>query len=176
MKRIFGLLLVVLLMLPAVAMANDVKIGYVDLQKALNLSEAGQAAKGKIAEKVKDYQGTIESRQAELKNLKDELEKKELLLSEEARSEKERDYQQKLKDFQRFTKDVQDELQQKDADYTKSILEEIFKVIQEVSEKGGYTLVLEKTESSILYAADQIDLTNAVIEAYDARHQKDEGN
>lgn len=177
MKRIFGLLLVVLLMLPSVVMAADnVKIGYVDLQKALNLSQAGQAAKGQIAEKVKGYQSTIESRQEELKKLKDELEKKELLLSEEARSEKERDYQQKLKDFQRFTKDVQDELQQKDADYTKSILEEIFKVIQDISKKEGYTLVLEKTESSILYADDQIDLTNAVIEAYDAQHQKDEGN
>lgn len=176
MKRIFALVLMVLLALPAVAAAADVKVGYVDLQKALNLSRAGQAAKEKISEKVKGYEGTIETRQQELQKLKDELEKKALLLSEEARSEKERDYQQRLKEFQRFTKDIQDELQQKDADYTRDILEDLFEVIEEVSAEEGYSLVLEKTESSILYAADQIDLTNAVIKAYDARYQQEEAN
>ncbi len=168
MKRfIVALLAASLLATPA--LAADVKIGYVDLQKALNTSEAGKAAKDRITKKVKEYEGTIDSRQKELKKLKDDLEKQGMLLSEEARGAKERDYQQKVKEFQRFTKDIQEELQQKDADFTKQILEELFKVIKEVGEKEGYTLILEQSESSILYADEKVNLTDKVIKSFDAK-------
>jgi outer membrane protein len=169
MKRLIGLTLIMLLTSAGAALAAETKIGYVDLQKALNLSVAGKAAKEKIAGKVKEYETIVESRQEELRKLKEELEKKALLLSETARADKERDYQQKLKEFQRFTKDIQEELQQQDADHTRRILEELFQVIKEVGEKEKYTLVLEKTESSILFADDQINLTARIIKAYDAR-------
>jgi len=173
MKRLIGLTLAILLMSAAPALSGEAKIAFVDLQQALNLSSAGKAAKEKIAVKVKEYESLIDSRQDELKKLKEELEKKALLLSESARADKERDYQQKLKEFQRYTKDVQEELQQQDADHTRRILEEIFKVIKTIGEEENYTLVLEKTESSILYADDQIDLTAKVIKTYDAKYAKD---
>lgn len=168
MKRIVGVLLTILLFAaPALAVEN--KIGYVDLQKALNTSEAGKAAKERISKKVKEYEGTIDARQKEIKKLKEELEKQAMLLSEDARGAKERDYQQKVKEFQRFTKDIQEELQQKDNDFTKQILEELFKVIKEVGEKEGYTLILEQSESSILYADEKVNLTDKVIKAFDAK-------
>jgi len=169
MKRWFCLSLIMFFLTSVSAIASDMKIGYVDLQKALNFSAAGKAAKLKISEKVKEYEGVIEKRQEDLKLLKEELEKKALLLSESARSEKERDYQQKLKELQRFTKDVEEELQQKDADMTKDILEDLFEVIKEIGESEDLTLVLEKTESSILYASPAIDMTDRVIKAYDQK-------
>lgn len=168
MKRIVAALFT-LLLLAAPALAVENKIGYVDLQKALNTSEAGKAAKEKISKKVKEYEGTIDTRQKEIKKLKEELEKQAMLLSEEARGAKERDYQQKVKEFQRFTKDIQEELQQKDNEFTKQILEELFKVIKDVGEKEGYTLILEQSESSILYADEKVNLTDKVIKAFDAK-------
>lgn len=168
MKRIVAVLLT-LLLFAAPALAADTKIGYVDLQKALNTSEAGKSAKDKISKKVKEYEGTIDTRQKEIKKLKEELEKQAMLLSEDARGAKERDYQQKVKEFQRFTKDVQEELQQKDNEFTKQILEELFKVIKEVGEKEGYTMILEQSESSILYADEKVNLTDKVIKAFDAK-------
>lgn len=168
MKRIVGALLT-LVLVAAPALAADTKIGYVDLQKALNTSEAGKAAKERISKKVKEYEGTIDTRQKEIKKLKEELEKQAMLLSEDARGAKERDYQQKVKEFQRFTKDIQEELQQKDNEYTKQILEELFKVIKDVGEKEGYTMILEQSESSILYADEKVNLTDKVIKAFDAK-------
>jgi len=172
MKRMVGLILVGLLAMATSSFAAGEKIGFVDLQKALNFSQAGKAAKETISKKVKDYEGTIEGKKAELQKLKDELEKQAVLLSEQARAEKERDYQQKLKDFQRFTKDIQEELQRSDADYTRQILEKVLKVIAEMGKAQGYTVILEKSESSLLYADDQIDMTDAVIKAYDEQHKK----
>ncbi len=173
MKRIVGLVLVCFLFTVSSAFSADSKVGFVDLQKALNFSMAGKAAKETISKKVKEYEGTIEGRKGELKSLKDELEKQAVLLSEQARAEKERDYQQKLKDFQRFTKDIQEELQRSDADYTRQILEKVLKVIGEMGESQGYTVILEKSESSLLYADEKIDMTEAVIKAYDELYKKE---
>jgi outer membrane protein len=167
MKRILGLVLVCFCFTVSSAFSADNKIGFVDLQKALNFSLAGKEAKETISKKVKDYEGTIEGKKSELKKIKEDLEKQAVLLSEQARAEKERDYQQKLKDFQRFTKDIQEELQRSDADYTRQILEKILKVIGEYGETQGYTIILEKSESSLLYADDKIDLTETVIKAFD---------
>ncbi|NIT54080.1 MAG: OmpH family outer membrane protein, partial [candidate division Zixibacteria bacterium] len=89
------------------------------------LSKAGKDAKSKIADKVKEFEGKIEAQQNELKKLKEELEKKAVVLSGDTRAAKERDYQQKIKDFQRYTKDRQEELQQLDAQYTNQIVEKL---------------------------------------------------
>jgi outer membrane protein len=175
MKKMITLLLVLSLFAAAPVLAAEVKLGYVDLQKALNLSAAGKDAKEKIQKKVKEHEGAIETRQTELKKLKDDLEKQALLLSDEARGGKERDYQQKLKDFQRYTKDIQEELQQKDADFTRQILEDLFKVIKGIGEKEGYTMIFEQSESSLLFADDKVDLTDKVIKAYDAQSKKGNG-
>ena len=148
-------------------MAETQKIGYVDLQKALNLSAAGKEAKEEIKAKVQTYDVEVKERQVELKKLKDDLEKQAMLLSEEARNAKERDYQQKVKDYQRFTKDIQETLQQTDADLTRKILERLLKVVQDVGKSEGYTIVLEKTESSIVYADESIDISDEVIKAFD---------
>ncbi len=147
--------------------AQDQKIGYVDLQKALNLSASGKAAKEKIKAKVQGYDAEVQQRQEELKKLKEDLEKQAMLLSEEARNNKERSYQQKVKDYQRFTKDIQETLQQTDADLTRKILESLLKVVQDVGKSEGYAIILEKTESSLVYADESIDITNEVIKVFD---------
>jgi len=167
MKQFILLLLVCIGLVATPAMAETQKIGYVDLQKALNLSVAGKEAKEKIKAKVQTYDAEVRQRQEELKKLKDDLEKQAMLLSEEARNAKERDYQQKVKDYQRFTKDIQETLQQTDADLTRKILETLLKVVQDVGKSEGYTLVLEKTESSIVYADESIDISDEVIKAFD---------
>jgi len=152
--------------------AAEVKIAYVDMQKALNVSEAGKEAKEKINVRVKEFETLLDARKADLEKLQAELEKQSLLLSEAARGEKERSYQQKVKEFQRFTKDAQEELQQQDADFTRSILRNMMTVVQSLGKKEGYSLILEKTESSILYASESIDITDAVIKAFDAQFLK----
>lgn len=151
--------------------ADGAKLGYVDLQKALNVSEAGKAAKDQLAARVKKYQDEINVKQEELKKLKDELEKQSSLLSESARGTKEKEYQQKLKDFQRFTKDAQEELQSKDEELTKKILEDLDKVVQEYGRKNGFTFIFVRNEI-MLFADEKADLTEEILKLYNATRKK----
>ncbi|WP_298268184.1 OmpH family outer membrane protein [Geobacter sp.] len=173
MKRIVAAALVSLSLMaaPAAFGADGAKLGYIDMQKALNLSDAGKEAKEQLAAKVKKYQDEINSRQEELKKLKDDLEKQSVLLSESARSAKEKDYQQKLKEFQRFTKDAQDELQAKDEEFTKKIIEELERVIQDFGRKNGYTFIFVRNEGMI-FADDKADVTDEVLKNFNASRKK----
>ncbi len=165
MKHIVVVLLICLGFTVAPAMAQAQKIAFIDLQRALNMSAAGKEAKEQIKTQVQSYDVEVKQRQEELKKLKEDLEKQAMLLSEEARSAKERDYQQKVKEYQRFTKDIQESLQQMDQDLTRKILENLLLVAQNLGKSEGYTIILEKTESSIVYADDSIDITDKVIKA-----------
>ena len=152
-------------------LAADVKLGYIDMQRALNSSEAGKEAKEQLAARVKKYQDEINTKQEEIKKLKDDLEKQGMLLSESARASKEKDYQQRLKEFQRFTKDAQDELQGKDEEFTRKILEGMEKVIQEFGRKNGYSFIFVKNEG-MLFVDEKSDVTEEVLKNFNASRKK----
>lgn len=145
---------------------KTVKIGYMDLQKALNESDSGKDAKITFNKRVEELQKILGEKEMELKKLQDELEKQKGFLTDDTRKEKEKAFQQKLKDFQRATKDSQEELQQKDADITKKILKDLMEIIKKTGADEGYTIIFEKAETFVLYAVDNIDITDKVIKVY----------
>jgi len=149
---------------------GDQKIGFVDMQQAINSSNAGKEAKEQLSTRLKKYQDEINTRQEELRRLKNDLEKQGMLLSESARSSKEKDYQQKLKEFQRFTKDAQDELQAKDEELTRKILESMETIIQEYGKKHGYTFIFIKNES-MLFVDEKADVTEDILKLYNANRK-----
>ncbi len=171
MRRLILAVTLVCCIAAAPAFAADAKLGYIDMQRALNTSEAGKEAKEQLAARVKKYQEEINTKQEEIKKLKDELEKQGMLLSESARGAKEKDYQQRLKEFQRFTKDAQDELQGKDEEYTRKILEGMEKIIQEFGRKNGYTFIFVKNDA-MLFADDKADVTDEVLKLLNANRKK----
>lgn len=168
MKKVFVTLLFMLFSLTAFsAFAAEAKLGTVDMQKILLLSDAGKDAKEQLALKAAKYEAEKNVKEDELKKLKAELEKQSVLLSESARVAKEKDYQQKLKEYQRFLKDAQDDLQAKNDEFTNKIVEEIVKVVQEYGKKSGFTFIFVKNESMI-FMDDRIDLTDELLKQFNA--------
>ncbi len=165
MKKI-SIIFLALLVFAVPAFAQ--KVAYVDLQRALNQSKAGAAAKQQISDQVKKYEVEFKTKQDDLLRMKSDIEKQAALLSDTARSEREREYQRRVTELQRFQKDIQEELQLKDAEYTTRIINEMFDVLNKIGAEGDYTMIIEKNEGAIVYADPTIDLTDALIKAYDA--------
>lgn len=153
--------------------ASDYNIAYVDLQKALNLSKAGQDAKEKFAKEVEQAEEKLALKQEELKKLQEILEKQSAMLTEETLKEKERDYQAKLRDFKRLYEDSQNELKLQDNEAVKVILEELVKVTHEYGKEKGFTFIFEKSESALLFADEARDVTEAVLKIYDQQYLQD---
>lgn len=168
MKVVYAL--AVAMVLVTSASAQEIKIGYVDLQRALNDSEAGRKAKEEFKKQVDKLQVDLKRKKDELDGLKDRLEKKALVMKEDERREMEKDYQRKLRDFERDYKDSQGELQLKDNELTRDLLLELQGVIAEYGKNGSYTVILELSSSSVLYGDPKVDLTDQIIAAYNKRN------
>jgi hypothetical protein len=97
MKRLIGLVLALFLLTVAGAGCR-VKLGYVD-QKALNLSGVGQGRQGRFRRRSRITGASMPGRR---RKTKDELEKKALLLSEEARGQRSAIIAE-TEEFQRYT-------------------------------------------------------------------------
>ena len=151
------------------ALAVDLKIAYVDIQKAVNESNAGKDAKKVITKEVEKFQRQIADKQKELQTLKDSLEKQAPMLTPDARATREKEYQNKLREFQRWGEDTQNEINQKRVEMERNISIALFKVIQKMGADEGYTLILEKNENIVLFVSKTIDITDRVIKAYDAQ-------
>jgi outer membrane protein len=160
-------LLALLIAAPAQA---DVKLAYVDVQRALNECEAGKAARAEFRNKVQGVEQRLQREQNEVQSLKDELEKKGMLMKPEQRQSLQDEYISKAKNFERNFKDNKDDLERKDQEMTGKIIHDLAEVIRDLGEKNSYTMVMEK--GSILWGAPGIDITDQVIRTYNGMHVK----
>jgi len=172
--RVSKTLAAILLSLPLLAIAagataQQIKIGYVDLQRALNESDAGKRAKERFKTQVDKLQGDLKKQKDQLDSLKDQLEKKASVMKEDDARDMQKDYEKKLRDFERNYKDSQGELQQKDNELTVELLKELQGVIEQFGKEGGYSIILEQSSSSVLYGSPELDLTEQIIARYNAR-------
>jgi outer membrane protein len=150
---------------------EPLKIAYVDMQKALNYCEAGKEAKRQMTLEVEKMQKVFAGKQKELEKIKDDLEKRGSVLSENVRREKDREYQAKLRDLQRLQKDYEDDLRRKDREFTERILKNMEVIIKQMGEEGKYTVILEKNQPTILFISNSLDLTEEVIKRIDQKQK-----
>ena len=154
---------------PAVAQA-DIKIGVVDLQRALNESEAGKRAKVDFKARVDKLEGQLKGQKEELDRMKDDLERKASVMREDERRKLATDFEKKRLDLKGKFEEAQGELQKKDQELTGQIIEGLTQVIKQIAESESYTMILELSSSGVLYHANSIDLTEQVLAAYNAKH------
>ncbi len=150
-------------------LAAELKIGCVDIQKAVNECNAGKEAKKALTKEAEKFQHLIVEKQKELQTMKDTLDKQDKMLTPESRAAKEKEFQAKVRDFQRWGQDNQNELNQKQKDLERNIAIGIQKVVQKIGGDEGYSLILDKNEPIVLFASRSVDLTDQVIKILDAQ-------
>jgi len=154
--------------------ANNFKIAIIDMQKALNLCEAGKEAKAKLQKKFEKMKKDLEARQKELEKLKQDLEKQSLMLSLDAKRDKEREYKRKLRDFQDLYQDYKQEMARAEYEAIQPILRDLQQVAEEIRKKEGYLIVFEKNNAGIVCYEHGIDITDEVIKLYNAEWKKNQ--
>jgi outer membrane protein len=154
----------------AAAARADVKLAYVDIQRALNDCRNGKSAKAEFRGRLQRVEAQLQGEQDEVQRLKDELEKKGPLMQPDQRDSLEQEYERKLRDFQEDYKNTRDSLQQKDSEITGAIVRDLATIVRQIGIKNGYTMVMEK--GNLLWAIPSADITDDVIRNYDATGAK----
>ncbi len=166
MKKVLALFLLLLLVAPVWGQ-EKLKIGFVDLEKAIRTSKAGKNAKAKFQAQVKRVEANLLKEKDRIEKFRADAEKKGLLLKEGEKRNLEREFQRKLRDYQVRMRDSQDELRAREREAMDQILKGIAKVVSEVGKKEKFTLIL--TRNQMLYVDQGVDITQMVVDIYDSK-------
>jgi outer membrane protein len=172
MKKTLLFLVIFVLFVGQAAYAENVKVGVVDLMKALNESHSGKKAKTELESLIKAKQSVLDQKGKEIEKAKADLEKQSSVLSAEAKKSKEEDLEKMLREYQRLVQDSQNEVKKKEGELTGGILKDIRAIVDKMGEEGGYTIILENVEGVVLFSQKEINLTDAVIKKYNESHAK----
>ena len=156
---------------------RPLKIGYVDILKAVNDSEKGKKARKEWQDlrlkKLDDAKGKRER----LDTLKEDLIKQGSILSDDSRRDKEIELDRLEREYKRLLDDSNRELSIKEMELTQDILKEIREIVIELGKKESYAVIVTDPSSDragqggiLLYVDEKIDLTEQVIEIYNKRH------
>lgn len=169
MMRRIVLSIALLISTPVVARAaEDVKIGYVDMQRALNETEDGRKAKAALKKVFDQKQKELDERQTHLKAAIQDLEKKRTVMAPDKVREKEVELQSQMAQLQETYMRHQQDLQQKEAAETSKIYERMARIITKIAGAENFTMVLDKNQAGVIFAKQHLDLTNEVIRRYNA--------
>jgi outer membrane protein len=152
--------------------AGPAKIGWIDLQKTLNETKAGAKAKDKLEAEKKDKQKLVDKKKEEFKKKVEELNKQRVVLKPEAFEARRAELEQEYLQLQEYFMGLQQELVKKEATLTREIFEQASGIIDSIATRDSYTVIMEKTESALLYAYPQGDITAEVNKRLDAGEGK----
>lgn len=149
--------------------AENLKIGMVNFQQALNEVEQGKRAKAALKAEFDGKQKKLDVQQGELKKMQDEFSKNKSVLSQDAMTTKQKTFTDKYMELQKSMQAYRDELVQKESRMTGQILQNLKKIVAEIGQKEGYTLIVETSQDAVLYAQVKEDLSHRVIATYNQR-------
>lgn len=153
------------LLMAAPALAE--KVGFVDVQKAVQATSAGKKAKSSLDAEFKKRKDTLDKRKADIEKMGQDLEKKKSVLSEEVLGKKQMELQEEMMKFQKQVGENQMEIQKKEEQLVGPILEKMKSVIEKVAKEKGYSMVLEKKAQNVLFSVSEADLTDEVVKAFE---------
>ena len=173
MKKVVSFIFFIILLTGQTAYSENIKIGVVDLLKALNESDSGKKAKTDLEFLIKLKQSSLEEKSKTAEKLKADIAKQSSVLSSEARKAKEEELDRLVRELQRLASDSQAEVKKKENDFTLDIIKELRVIISKVGADEGYTLIIENADGIILFSKKEIDLTDVIIKKYNTSKAKD---
>lgn len=143
------------------------KLAVIDVQRILTDSAAGKEVLAKLKQLQEAKQADLKARQAEVTALRDRLAEGRLTLSEDALAQMEKELEDALIGLRRLQDDADRELQKERDEAFAGIEREVLPIIGEVGEEMGFTLILNKFQSGLLFASDSVDITNTILQRFD---------
>lgn len=151
---------------------QDLKIGVINLNRALNESAAGERSKKILLSAKSQKENELRAKEEELKKLREEMQGN-IMLTKEARDRKEQDLRERERQLRREVQKAQQELQEQERKLTESIFVELRTVMETYAKDKGFDLILEENASQVIlfHKVPFIDITDDVIERYNKLQQ-----
>ncbi len=163
--------LVFSMMLPSIASAqatqsinaDAIRLAYFSPQRAFFQSHDGKTAQARLTTLQTQTSREVDSRNAKLKALQDELAQRSSVLAEGARREREQEIDRVQLDLRRFMEDAQAEFLGVQRNLENAFLAKLAPAVDTIAKKRGLLFVLNQDSGVLAWADPSLDITNDVV-------------
>lgn len=149
--------------------AAETKIGFVDMQKAIQETSTGKKAKKELEDEFNKKKKDLDKMEAEIKKKGEDFEKRSMAMNEEARTKKQTELQNEMRKYQEQAAKSQMEIQKRERDLTAPIVTKLRSIIEDIAKKEDFSMILEKSEQSVMWAKKEADLTERVVKQFEKK-------
>jgi outer membrane protein len=149
---------------PIAAGADELKIGFVSIERITRESSAAKAAESRLAQEFVKRDKDLQELGANLKAKADKLDKDGPVLSEAERLRQQRELQDMDREFQRRRRELQEDLNQRKNEELQSLLERAQRIVRQMAEQEKYDVILQDA----VYVGPRVDVTDKVLKILDA--------
>ncbi len=167
--KIFSLCLgVMVLMSGNYVAAEGSKVGVIDFQKILETSSAGKAAQAEINRQGQKMEADLKKRGEEIEAVERAFERETLVMNREKREERQREIRIMVNEYKTMQQNFMEDFQMLENRMINRIQKEVVDILQEIGKKEGFALIMERRTGGVVFTRESVDLTDKVIEAYNA--------
>ena len=154
---------------PAASSVPALKIGIIQAELALLKTKDGQAAQAELDKKLRPKAEALQKLKSDIDDLQRRLDQGGNTMAAATKTELQNNIQTKTKNLQRDYQDFQDEQQAEENRVLAGLEEKMKAVIDRYAVDNGFSLIINvATETSpVLWAATSLDITQAIVDAYD---------
>lgn len=148
------------------ALAQEVKIGYIDSIKIFAENKETQEAERVYRQDVQQWEAQKLRMEQELARMGEELNAQSPMLSEEKKSERRLEMQRKMDEYKRFMEETFGDsglAAKRNKELTQPIVDKINRIIEAIAIDQKYTMVFDVANANIVYADKKFDLTDLVL-------------
>jgi outer membrane protein len=153
------------------ASSGSARIAIIAFQPAVAKTNEGQRAFADLQKKYQPKQTALKTMSDEIDNLTKQLQTQGNTLNEAERAARAKTIDDKKKQLERNAEDAQNDFQNEMNELYGSLAQKVYDVLNDYAKQHGYTLVLDiaQQQSPVLYATESTNITQAVIDAYNAK-------
>lgn len=166
MKKL--ILMTIFILLTTVVFGEVVlKVGYVNMNKAINLSNEGKRSKKFLEVQARRTQSLLKEKEQEVLKKEAEL-KNNIMLNQNARALKGQEIANLKKDLREELSKAQNSIRQDEMRHSTKIFKDLVLVIKEIAKEENFDLILEfNVKQTILFSRyEMIDITEKATERY----------
>ena len=141
--------------------AQDLKIGYVSVDRILRDSGPAKAAQAKLEAEFSKRGRDLEELAVKVKAANEKLEKEAAGLSEVERTRRQREVLDQERDFQRKRRELQEDLERRRNEEYSALIERASRVVEKIGESEKFDLIVQEKA----YVSPRVDITDKVIRA-----------
>ncbi len=149
---------------PSLPVEKRFRVGYADLMKIAEQSDAGKIAKSHFEAKADRYKAQLDTKQKLLEKQKATLEAKLPTYTPEQRTTKIKEYEKKVDELRKMLQKADKEMRPMQEELVKEVYGKIETAAREYGAANGFSVILEKKE--LLYLGkgiDAEDVTDALL-------------